>query len=271
MISRSITILIASTLVFSGTSYADFPTPPIYSPFDGGSGDPGTVNGGPQTVGGQVGDALGFSRNDADFVDYGDTGDPGTGSHSVSLWINAAQISDGAFFPVGKGNRSSGTVGWSFFLENDTVIARAAYAGGGGDLRLGENHPINTDEWTHVGMVIDNDNGTFTAYYDGQPSGADGNQNGWSLGGGGGQTNVFAAGQDFTAVENLLVGRRSTDGASFNGAIDELAIWDEALTDSQMLEVYQLGAAGQPIPEPSCVVLLSLGACLGLAGLRRRR
>ena len=242
----------------------------IYSSFDGGLGAPGTINGAPGSVAGKVGDALSFSRNDDDFVDYGNTGGAGTGSLSVSMWISANQASGGAFFPVGKGNRSSGTVGWSFFLENDVIIARAAYDGGGGDLRLGANHPFSVGtEFAHVGLVIDNDAGTFTAYFNGESSGASGNENGWSLGGGGGQTNTFTPGQDFTTAENLLVGRRSSNGASFDGAIDEFAVWNSALSDADMSELYQRGAASQPIPEPTSALLLGLGALLGFA--RRRR
>lgn len=244
--------------------------PAVYSTFDGGLGSPGTVNGSLATVAGQVGDALAFDRNDANFVDFGNTGGAGTGNLSVSMWISAGQASGGAFFPAGKGNRSSGTVGWSFFLENNVIIARAAYDGGGGDLRLGVNHPFSVgNDFTHVGMVIDNDNGTFEAYFNGQPSGAGGDENGWTLGGGGGQTNTFTPGKDFTAVENLLVGRRSTDGASFDGAIDEFAVWNSALSDADMRELYSLGADKVAIPEPSSVILLVLGVMIGLA--RRRR
>lgn len=244
--------------------------PSVYSAFDGGSGAPGTINGAPGSVAGVVGDAVSFGRNDDDFIDYGNTGGAGTGSLSVSMWISANQATGGAYFPVGKGNRSSGAVGWSFFLENNVIIARAAYDGGGGDLRLGANHPFSVGtEFAHVGLVIDNDAGTFTAYYNGEPSGASGNENGWTLGGGGGQTNTFTPGQDFTAPENLLVGRRSTTGASFDGAMDEFAVWNSALSGAEMNELYQLGASGQAIPEPTSALLLGFGALLGLA--RRRQ
>ena len=254
---------VLSLLATSLFSFGAIPIPDIYSTFDGGLGAAGTISGSPGIAPGQVGGALSFSRNDTDSVNYGDSGDAGTGNLSVSLWINPVEISGGAFFPVGKGNPFSSIVGWSFFLEDNAIIARSTYVNGGGDLRLGENHPIEPDTWTHIGMVINNVSGKFTAYFDGLPSGTSGNENGWSLGGGGGQTIVFGSGKDFTTGADLLVGRRSTDGASFNGAIDEFALWHESLTDAQMMEIFQLGNEGQAIPEPATAMfLLGLEAAL---------
>ncbi len=251
---------LASWLVML-TSAAAIPEPLIYSNFDGGSGAPGEINGALDTVPGQIADALTFARDDANFVDYGDVGNPGTGSLTVSMWINPNTTSGGAFFPLGKGNRSSGTVGWSFFIENDVIIPRANYENGGGDLRLGLNHPITVDEgWVHIVMVIDNDNGTFIAYFNGEASGADGTDNDWSLGGGGGQTNTFEAGQNFNPSENFLVGRRSSDGAAFDGAVDDVAIWEEALPAADIVEIYERGLIGQGIPSSDRVIAQSIPA-----------
>ncbi len=243
------------------TSVSAISEPLIYSTFDGGSGDPGEINGTLESVEGQIADALTFARDDANFVDYGDVASPGTGSLTVSFWINPNQTSGGAFFPIGKGNRSSGAVGWSFFLENDVIIPRANYEGGGGDLRLGLNHPISVEEgWVHMALVIDNETGAFTAYYNGQASGADGAENGWSLGGGGGQTNTFEPGQDFSPSENLLVGRRSSEGASFDGGIDDVAIWAEALPAADITQIYERGLDGQGIASNDRVVAQSVPA-----------
>ncbi|MEM7384681.1 MAG: LamG-like jellyroll fold domain-containing protein [Verrucomicrobiota bacterium] len=249
---------IVSWIVLHTAAFA-IPEPLIYSTFDGGSGSPGEITGALDSVSGQIGDALIFARDDANFVDYGDVGNPATGSLTVSAWINPNITSGGAFFPLGKGNRSSGTVGWSFFIENDVIIPRASYEGGGGDLRLGLNHPITVDEgWVHLVMVIDNEKGTFTAYYNGEPSGADGTENGWSLGGGGGQTNTFEAGQNFNPGESLLVGRRSSEGAAFDGAVDDVSIWEEALSPSDITQIYERGLAGQGIPSPDRVLAQSI-------------
>lgn len=58
--------------------------------------------------------------------------------------------------------------------------------------------------------------------------------------------------------------------SSGNGiTIDDLAIWDVALTQAQMLEVHTQGV---PTPEPATFALLGMGfAALPLWGLRRRR
>ena len=51
-------------------------------------------------------------------------------------------------------------------------------------------------------------------------------------------------------------------------AADELTIWDEAASDGLVELFFDLGKAGQPVPEPGTMGLLGLG---GLAVLKRRR
>ena len=248
-------LLLATSWVYG------IPKPVIYSNFDAGSAAPGEIVGQLDSVEGQIGDAFDFTRDDANHVNYGDVANPGRGSFTYSIWINPHQTSGGAFFPIGKGNRSSGTVGWSIFLENDRVIPRANYEGGGGNLRLGLNHPITADEgWVHIAVVIDNESGAFVAYYNGKTSGGDGNASGWSRGGGGGQTNTFEPGQSFNPSEDLLVGRRSTNGASFDGAIDEVAIWDQALPEEDIIQIFERGLNGQGIPSSNRILGQSIPA-----------
>ncbi len=248
------------TLGIPLTSLSGIPAPFLYETFDDLSG---SIVGMVETVPGQIGNSYVFTREDANHVDLGDIeiADPRMESLSISFWLNPNQTSGGAFFPIGKGNRSSGTVGWSVFLENDVIIPRANYEGGGGDLRLGLNHPITVDEgWVHLVMVLDNEAGTFTAYYNGQPSGAGGDENGWSLGGGGGQTNTFEPRRLFAPEENLLVGRRSTEGAAFDGAIDDLALWSEVLTAEDVIQIYERGLAGLGIPSSDRIIAQSIPA-----------
>ena len=71
----------------------------------------------------------------------------------------------------------------------------------------------------------------------------------------------------------LLIGKRNEfDGRDFptDGRIDEVAIWNRALTDGEIAILYNSGN-GTPIPEPSTAVLAVMG-CLSLLifGCRRR-
>ncbi len=54
----------------------------------------------------------------------------------------------------------------------------------------------------------------------------------------------------------------------WDGLIDEVAVWNHALSDADALEIYSLGLNGQPVPEPTTLMLLGPG---GLSLLRKRR
>jgi hypothetical protein len=72
----------------------------------------------------------------------------------------------------------------------------------------------------------------------------------------------------FTALRigDARAGR--ADDRHWDGMMDEIAIWNRALSADERADVFLRGSTGQPIPEPSLAFLGSLG---GLALLRRRR
>jgi len=68
---------------------------------------------------------------------------------------------------------------------------------------------------------------------------------------------------------NTFIGRDSnSSGRLFDGLIDEVALYDQALSGAQILAHFE--ARNFIIPEPSSGLLTGLG-CLGLASRRRRR
>lgn len=69
------------------------------------------------------------------------------------------------------------------------------------------------------------------------------------------------------AASSTAIGRGFANGRFFNGAIDEVAIYQTALTGSQIAA--QIAAAAD-VSEPASLVLLG-GALLGLAAVRRTR
>jgi hypothetical protein len=75
----------------------------------------------------------------------------------------------------------------------------------------------------------------------------------------------------------LLIGRRdAADGRGFpvDGRLDEAAIWNNALTDSQIAHLWNNGA-GNPVlsaaPEPSTLVLAGVAAVIGVGYVSGRR
>ncbi|QNN24157.1 LamG domain-containing protein [Planctomycetales bacterium ZRK34] len=212
-------------------------------------------------------------------VNYGDILDiTSSVSQTVSLWFNA-DSTGGTQFIASKGNGGSTNTGWSIFIgDSGNIIARADNSNSSGSTdNLGVGKSFTSGEWHHLVMVIDNvgdgTTGTFTAYLDGVSSGADGLQNGWSLHGGGDGV-TFAAGSDFSNSDAIELGLRADGGAEYRGLLDEFAIWNRALSATEIEAIYDLGLSGtgliaSTIPTPAALPAgLTL---LTLVGLRRRR
>ncbi|MCH8046211.1 MAG: LamG domain-containing protein [Planctomycetes bacterium] len=135
------------------------------------------------------------------------------------------------------------------FINPDTV---QIWTPGGGSLNV--TYPFPADEWHHIATV---GNGTnLTVYFDGQPAGT----------GGGVTGNYGSSGFGFNIGGG---GVYDGTGNQFTGSIDEVAVFDKALTENQILA--HIAASQEPIiPEPSTLVLAALGL-LGIIGMRRRR
>jgi hypothetical protein len=189
-------------------------------------------------------------------VSFGDVHDIGPAtSQTVSLWFTS-DVANRTAFIASKGNSGSTVNGWSIWLDPaGLLIVRANYDGAGTDRNLALNRKFvaaDQGRWHHVMLVIDNAAGTLTAYYDGLDSG-DGEQNGWSVGGGGGEVNRFEPGRDFSNDHPILLGARANDlGAVWNGRVDDFAVWNRALSAREASDVNRLGPTGksQFVPVP---------------------
>jgi len=89
------------------------------------------------------------------------------------------------------------------------------------------------------------------------------------------QSLALATSGAINASGELHIGRQfGTATEYFHGLLDDVAIWDEALTQDQIDNVFALGAAlydfvPPPVPEPSSLLLLGLGTCF--LSMKRRR
>ncbi len=73
------------------------------------------------------------------------------------------------------------------------------------------------------------------------------------------------------SVTSDLLLAKYRSGYNFNGLIDDLAIWNRNLSDTEVADLFNSGAQLlAPVPEPSTFALLGLG-CVGLAIRSRRR
>ena len=116
-----------------------------------------------------------------------------------------------------------------------------------------------TSTWTHLAITYDAGTDTKTLWVDGVAAVSD---------------NVPQSGPTQYAPngtiesENLHIGSGQDDGANFyfDGNIDDVTIWDEALDGAAIQNI--MDNSLNPIPEPSSLSLLGI---VGLAFLRRRR
>ena len=126
--------------------------------------------------------------------------------------------------------------------------------GAPGTTRDAPSAPLAANEWHHVAVVGSTIAGTLTVYIDGVQVAQDA-----TLANG-----VTFNGADGIGTAHLAVGTPRAGGTlsrNFGGLVDEVAIYDQALTASDFL-------ARTTIPEPGSALLLSLG---GLMLLRRRK
>jgi hypothetical protein len=200
----------------------------------------GSVTAGTSSISGA---SLRFPRNDNSYVTYGTTnGNPGADSFSVSLWFKADSVAIATQFLASKGNAGSTDVGWSMWLANNSLHVRGQQVGGGSNDRFGQvaAAAVTPNEWHHVVMVIDRETNVIRGYLNGSNAP-------FINGGGGSVVGTLIPGSSISNALELLVGRRSSAGASFGGEIDDLAVWNRALSLSEVEEIYAAGLFGRGI------------------------
>jgi hypothetical protein len=204
----------------------------------------GAIVGAVPQVAGKISGAVDFTASDANSVNFGNVLNPGAGSYTVSAWFNADSIGGGAEVYLGKGNASSGLAGWTIFEESGTLVVRGGIGGTGVGQRFSQNislanAQVGNGQWHHVALVIDRATDTITGYLDGS--------NGGFVNGGGGPTsNTITAASAITNADALIYGRRSTTGAPMDGRLDDVAIFDRALSPTEIATIVAAGNAATP-------------------------
>ena len=189
----------------------------------------------------QRGEVLNFTGTTGDHISFDDPSEtvdlnPGTGSYTVSLWYNvSSDAENNVQILAHKGNQGSSNSGWNLHLIGDTLNVRAT--ANDGNIYVAST-PTTADEWHHVAMVIDNENGLLKAYLDGQSSEA--TESIWTPGVVG-MSFVAGAGTEFTTADSIEVGARVSGTYSdygFDGMLDDFAVWNRALSEAEILAFY---------------------------------
>ncbi len=198
-----------------------------------GSGNNGTLTNGPAKVKGQVGQALNFfpGGSDADaYVTMGDPGggtlDFGSGDFSVGFWMKGSGYSSqgsSVNIPVGKKNvNAPNTAGYGFRYSSANQML-FAIGNGTTDYDLTATlATANDNQWHHyVGLR----SGSTTYLY------IDGVFN----------TSMTATSGSVSNSDSFVVGDDTGGQRNVNAAIDEVRVYNTALTAAQIQSLYNLG------------------------------
>lgn len=212
-----------------------------------GVNSPTEILGAPQFVTGKVGQGIqldggsGFAISDRNGLDFG-----ASASFTVILWVRVDQvlatpsilidkrrIGGGLGYGMGMLGTDAGADSRSFYVSlQDGVTSHSL-----------QSPPTAVGEFHHLAVVIDRTGNLASLYLDGAPSASQ------SLSGFGSLAND---GRCFVGHQSLDV--LGTSGRPLNGMLDELAMFDRALSASEILAVYNAGSAGFCTSPPNCVV-----------------
>ena len=181
-------------------------------------------------------------------------GDPNnyvTVAHSSSLAFSGGQAS----FSLWLKSNSPGA--WNKFMDKGNVFLAERrnnnadgrlLVNGGNAGNIGNLGNIVNGSWNHI--VVTLDNGSFQSYLNGTAF----------------HSGTYTGG--LTTTDALVLGAGNTSGLdAFEGFLDEVAIYDQVLTQENVTAL-NAGADPTSIPEPGSLALLGLG---GLLVARRRR
>ncbi|TDV51974.1 LamG-like jellyroll fold domain-containing protein [Actinophytocola oryzae] len=198
-----------------------------YYPFSEGTGTTtadevgdhdGTLVNGPVWTPGHNGNALQFDGSS--FVDTGASlVDTAEGNYTVSAWVRMDAL--GGFQTAVS---QDGDVNSGYFLQYSGSDNRFAFSFVG--VRALASTPPNPGQWYHLVGVRDAAAGTLELYVDGTPAGS-------------------ASGcVGSPATGDTVIGRAKYNGGQvdfWRGAIDQVHVYDRALTDAEVTELYSSG------------------------------
>jgi hypothetical protein len=213
-----------------------------------GNGNSGTIDGGATWVAGRFGSALAFNGS-SQWVDFSTSTAIKTlsGAFSVETWIKAGPQS-GQALVVDEQHGFIDSTGWALQTSGNSL---QFVLGTGTGFQVVSSGDIFDDQWHQVVGTFDGS--SINIYVDGVLD----NQTAY-------------AGPWVSSGRDLEMGRHrgAGPGRYFDGAIDDTAIWDSALSASDINGLYSRAISS---PEPADWALMLIGFGLVGASIRRNR
>lgn len=218
----------------AGTSSADL----------AGVSNTGTHFNNPTPVPGEVDGALNFDGVD-DYVEAADHSELNfdTGDFSIDAWITADNVS--GIRPIVEKRSALPTHGYSFFLYNGNLYLQLADASGTDDYctsaptssctNYGTAVFVADGNWHHVAVTVTrNDTAGIRFYVDGALAATE---------------NPASRPGSLTNSAPFRIGNKTIDGNSvFKGTIDELELFNRALSDAEISSIWAAGSDGKCKP-----------------------
>lgn len=196
--------------------------------YDWAGKNDGTVHGAKWTTG-KVGGALRFDGID-DYVSILDARDPR--AYTLTAWVHPK--SGSAQGIIVRTSTRGPTREWShqLLLSSSGKFVHYLYCADGTPLAVTSESPIVVDTWYHVTAVAEN-NGNMRLYVNGEEQGT-AQRIGWLWKGG----------------DRWYIGSNASGLGYFNGVIDEVAIYNRALSAEEIRQLYKYGSPDQVKQSP---------------------
>jgi hypothetical protein len=177
-----------------------------------------------------------FDAAQSQFLEAANTTDldfDGNSPFTVSFWVkpNFAQTNMLVTYGISKSMPGSPYTGWSVYWYGASLNFQAY--GPGGYLQHYGTSPTPQGQWTHIACVYTNQT-TMQVY-------ADGVLQSFSNGGNTLTGSVFNNSEYFKIGNLPGYTGNNQSGAAFDGNIDEVSVWDKALSAQEVFDLYNSG------------------------------
>jgi len=185
-----------------------------------GNGNDGNAKNGAKPAIGKLGQGFGFDGTD-DYVDVGNPSELSSGnldsSLTMSAWLKPVNASGSRQNVAGK-NSEFGNDNYRFWVDSGDLNAYVDTSGSAPNIAT----PISSDEWSHAVMTYDGN--SLKLYLNGVK-----------------KVEIGLSGDLSSAASPFTIGSRGGDSEFYDGAIDNVRIYDRDLSEQEVKQLYRLG------------------------------